>query len=387
MDIPIYGFRPTAILCGFLLLLGCWIPQLCAAQTITLAWDPGAAPDIAGYRLYSGTASGVYTKVTEVGNATTTAVSNLGAGTTYFFAVTAYNTAGLESPPSNQISYTVPLSSPTPTPIPTPPPALGQAPFKLDGQPDSSGYLQYSSGMIIYAAVRGQTLYVATWSPGSSGGQNDHFIFVTDQLLSGASAPAPWAKAGNVAMAGNKPFIGAEGTTAYCGWFNAPPPPTAQVAKAATNSGLMEGTIDLGAAFGSVPQTIYVAAAAYGTADGAVLSAQGPAGNGDGNIDPFEFIPLSVAAITDQDADGIYDRLEPTSGFVVNQMTRANGAKTISWNSVPGATYQVETCDQLGGTWVPLGNQITAAPGQLTLSFSDGSSYLTRFYRVRLISP
>jgi hypothetical protein len=28
-----------------------------------------------------------------------------------------------------------------------------------------------------------------------------------------------------------------------------------------------------------------------------------------------------------------------------------------------------------------------AAPGQLTLSFSDGSSYLTRFYRVRLVNP
>ena len=107
MDIPIYGFQPTAILCGLLLLLGCWIPQLCAAQTITLAWDPDTAPDIAGYRLYSGIASGVYTKVTEVGNATTTAVSNLVAGTTYFFAVTAYNAAGLESAPSNQISYTV----------------------------------------------------------------------------------------------------------------------------------------------------------------------------------------------------------------------------------------------------------------------------------------
>src|SRR3981189_2833321 len=116
MDIPVYGFRPTAILCGFLLLLGCWIPQLCAAQTITLAWDPNTAPDIAGYRLYNGTASGVYTKVTEVGNATTAAGPNLVAGTTYFFAVTAYNTAGLESAPSNQISYTVPLSSPTPTP-------------------------------------------------------------------------------------------------------------------------------------------------------------------------------------------------------------------------------------------------------------------------------
>lgn len=362
--------------------MACSISQLRAAQTITLAWDPDPAPNIAGYRLYSGIVSGVYTQQIDVGNTTTTVVSNLVAGTTYFFAVTAYNTVGLESAPSNQISYSVPSSGPTPTPTPVPTPI--PVPFTLDGNADYPGYLQYGNGMFIYAAVRGQILYVATWSPGSSGGPNDHFIFVTDQLLSSASVPAPWAKAGNVAVAANKPFIGGESMTTYCGWSNAPA--TAQTTKASTNSGLMEGTIDLGAAFGSIPQTIYIAAAAYQTADGGGLAAQGPVGNGDGNIDPSEFRPLSVAAITDQDGDGIYDRLEPASGFVVNQMTRINGVTTISWNSVPGATYQVESCGQLGGTWVPLSNQMIAATGQLIFQFNDATIQPVRYYRVRLIN-
>jgi hypothetical protein len=379
MDIPIYDFRSVALLCGFLLLLGCLIPRLTSAQTVTLAWDPNPAPDIAGYRLYRGTTSGVYTNETEVGNATTASVSNLVAQTTYFFAVTAYNTSGLESAPSNQISYTAPSSGPSPTPTPSP------APLRLDGLPDSPGYLEYGSNMIIYAAVRGQILYVATWSPGSSGGQNDHFIFVTDQLLFGTSVAAPWLKAGTVAMPANKPLIGGESSTTYCGWFNAPA--TSQVAKALTNTGLMEGTIDLSAAFGSIPQTIYVAAAAYKTGDGGVLVSQGPAGNGDGNIDASEFMPLSVAAITDRDEDGVYDRLEPTLGFVVNQVTRANGLTVISWNSVPGATYQIEGCDHLGGTWVVLSNEITAASWQLTLSFYDATSSPSRYYRVDLMSP
>jgi hypothetical protein len=33
---------------------------------------------------------------------------SLSRATTYFFVVTAYNAAGLESPPSNEISYTTP---------------------------------------------------------------------------------------------------------------------------------------------------------------------------------------------------------------------------------------------------------------------------------------
>ena len=60
-------------------------------------------------------------------------------------------------------------------------------PFTLDGAFDSAGYLVANSGMVIYAAVRGTNLYVATWSPGTNG-PNDHFIFFSDQLLPAATA-------------------------------------------------------------------------------------------------------------------------------------------------------------------------------------------------------
>src|SRR5258707_15670013 len=78
------------------------------ADSVTLTWDPYSIPNLAGYRLYSGTTPGVFTQRIEVGNSTTISVSDLTEGQTYFFAVTAYNTSGAESPPSN-ISYTVPL--------------------------------------------------------------------------------------------------------------------------------------------------------------------------------------------------------------------------------------------------------------------------------------
>jgi hypothetical protein len=278
-----------------------------------------------------------------------------------------------------------PTPSPTPTPTPTPTPGPTPIPFNLDGQADFAGYLENLSGMTIYAAVRGATLYLATWSPGNSGGPNDHFVFVADQLLPSAIAPAPWAKNGLVAVAASKPFIGGESLSTFCGWFNAPI--SSAVVKAATNSGQLEGTIDLAAAFGSVPQTIYLAAAAYATADGGLLAAQGPLGDGNGNIDPGEFMPLSISALRDENADGTYDRLDPALGFAILQVSRSNGVATLTWASVPGRTYQLEKCDQLGGTWVSLNAPVTALTGQLTLTAIDPTSSSTRFYRVRLITP
>ena len=57
------------------------------AADVTLAWD--ASPAATNYRLHSGTSSGVYSQISELGNATSTLVSNLTVGQTYFFAVTA----------------------------------------------------------------------------------------------------------------------------------------------------------------------------------------------------------------------------------------------------------------------------------------------------------
>jgi len=286
------------------------------------------------------------------------------------------------TPAATPTATPTPTPTPTATPTPTPTPAATPIPFTLDGHADSPGYLEYASGMTIYAAVRGGILYLATWSPGNTGGANDHFIFATDQLLPAATAPAPWAKAGTVAAAANKPFIGAESVTSYAGWFNAPG--SSQVIKSAANSGQLEGTIDLIGAFGSIPQTIYVAAAAYQTADSGALAAQGPAGNGDGNIDPSEFMPLAVVAIKDENSDGKFDRLDPALDFVISQVALANGMRTITWNSVPGQSYQLDYCDQLGGQWFTLGAPKTAGTTDLVLSDED-SSTTTRFYRARLL--
>jgi hypothetical protein len=83
--------------------------SLChAVQSVTLAWDQNSEPDIASYRLYYGTQSGSPNQSFDAGNATTATITNLNDGTTYFFTVRAINTAGLQSQPSNEVSYTTP---------------------------------------------------------------------------------------------------------------------------------------------------------------------------------------------------------------------------------------------------------------------------------------
>ncbi|MGZ5003794.1 MAG: hypothetical protein ACXWBM_11415, partial [Chthoniobacterales bacterium] len=162
---------------------------------------------------------------------------------------------------------------------------------------------------------------------------------------------------------------------------------TSAVAKAPTNSGQMEGVIDLVAAFGSVPQTIYVASAAYSTADGGPLVAQCPAGNGDGNLDPNEFLLLEIPAIIDQNADGVYDRLDPAKDFLMNGTSDVSDF-VLTWNSVPGRNYQVLWSSNLTSGWQNAPNGFfNAGTLQLTLSYRDigalGSG--PRFYKVQLL--
>lgn len=85
-----------------------------AAQA-TLAWSAPttntngtAATNLAGFNVYVGTSSGSYSQKINAGDVTSYTVANLNSGSTYYFAVTAYNTSGMESTYSNQASKTFP---------------------------------------------------------------------------------------------------------------------------------------------------------------------------------------------------------------------------------------------------------------------------------------
>ena len=260
-------------------------------------------------------------------------------------------------------------------------------PFTLDGAFDAAGYLVANSGMVIYAAVRGTNLYVATWSPGTNG-PNDHFIFVSDQLLASASAAAPWAKAGNVAVATGKPFLAGESVGNYVSWFANGSATNWPCTKSYTNSGALEGTLSLISAFGYMPTNIYLCAAAYITTNGGPLVAQCPAGSGP-DLDTNEFLMLPVAALRDTLSNGTLDQCDPARGFrILSAGALPGNNRALSFGVMPGRAYQVQCATTLTGTWsnLPAGSNF-AAPPQMILNYTDAPPAGTpqRFYRVQLL--
>jgi hypothetical protein len=96
------------ILASFTLLFIPLSVQHVNGASVTLAWDPNPEGNLAGYKVYYGTASGSYSIKVDVGNWTSLTISNLEAGRTYYFAATAYDTGGEESGKSNELRYDTP---------------------------------------------------------------------------------------------------------------------------------------------------------------------------------------------------------------------------------------------------------------------------------------
>jgi hypothetical protein len=90
-------------------------PAAADAGSVRLAWDANAEPDLAGYVIVYGTQSNAYPNSVDVGRTTQWEVTGLTDGVTYFFAVLAYNIAGLRGPLSNEVSTTVGVPAGTKT--------------------------------------------------------------------------------------------------------------------------------------------------------------------------------------------------------------------------------------------------------------------------------
>jgi hypothetical protein len=78
-----------------------------STSTAALTWNPSASTNVAGYKVYMGTVSGGYGSSVNVGKVTSYTMSNLGVGSTYYFAVTSFDSTGLESGFSNEVSKSV----------------------------------------------------------------------------------------------------------------------------------------------------------------------------------------------------------------------------------------------------------------------------------------
>lgn len=78
-----------------------------STKSVSLSWDSVTSTGLTGYKVYVGTAPGSYGTPIDVGNVTLSPVNGLFVGMTYYFVVTAYNSDGMESLPSVEVSTTI----------------------------------------------------------------------------------------------------------------------------------------------------------------------------------------------------------------------------------------------------------------------------------------
>lgn len=294
-----------------------------SGSVVELSWRASATAS--GYRVYR---NGVL--IAEPGGVSL-GEAGLTPATTYSYRVSAVNIHG-EGATSDEVVVVTPAANE----------------FLMEGVADFGGYLLSDDGMRIHAALRGTRLYVATWSPGDSGAGfgSDHFLVVSDAVVDPATTPAPWAKRGLIGVPAGKPFLAGESTSTYAAWFNTTGASTG-VGKSPSNSGVLEGVIDLLEEFGGIPPVVYVAALAYqtddnGAGDAGKLYSQGPAGDGDDVVSAGEFLMIKTSAISDTALDGTYDVLDGARGFHADEIVfEESGAVRVGGVGVPGKSYRL----------------------------------------------
>lgn len=88
------------------------------SSAAVLEWDSTGEPLVAGYKAYIGMESRNYVRVLDTKLQTWVTLTGLDAGTTYYFAATAYDGDGLESDFSDEVRYTPPVDGSTSVMLP-----------------------------------------------------------------------------------------------------------------------------------------------------------------------------------------------------------------------------------------------------------------------------
>lgn len=111
-----------------LIMFFCLVGVAMADSIVTFQWDANTEANLQGYRLYQSDTSGQYVYGMNLPGTETNHIGGTAAGTetftttvadgTWFWVVTAHDTDGYESGPSNEVTRTLPVVV-----VPTPPDA------------------------------------------------------------------------------------------------------------------------------------------------------------------------------------------------------------------------------------------------------------------------
>src|SRR5574341_595898 len=314
-------------------LVTAWGSPVSAAEAI-LSWNANTESDLAGYHVHYGTTSGSYTTVIPVGLVTSYTVTGLGPGT-FYFAVTADDTAGLRSGFSTEVSKIVPDTTA---------PAISAV---------AAGVITASGATVTWTTNEPATSlveYGLTTSYGASSALNSTRVTAHSRTVSGLSAASLYHyrvistdAAGNTAVSADYTF-----TTATAA--DTTPPVLSNIAAVSvTSSG---ATITWTTNEASTTQVNYGTTTAYGastalnsslfTAHSATLSGLQPA-----TVYHFRVRSADAAGNLALSGDTTFttlaapDTTPPALSNVTSGSVSSAGA-TITWTTNEASTTQVE---------------------------------------------
>jgi len=182
----------------------CVVSGSLEAATVTLQWDPNPEPDVAGYVVSYGTASGQYSATVDVGNQLQLQFAEPNPAAVYYFAVRAYNTSGLRSSLSTEVNTSALISALTLTSLSASFPSPQMTGTTITFTAGASGGIapyQYKwrifDGTVWTAATNWSTVSSYTWTPASANPNYRVGVWVRG-ATSTADAPDSTASQGDV---------------------------------------------------------------------------------------------------------------------------------------------------------------------------------------------
>ncbi len=234
----------------------------------------------------------------------------------------------------------------------------------------------------LYADYDGHYLYVAAPGVSTTSGA-DHFVAVAKPSTAQTQTAAWWAKAGTVTTYDN--LLGNEDSNNWNGWFNAAGTVVTSGFSQASGS-VLEGQIDVTTAWGTAPDSIRVAFAQYGSADGSALQATLPCGNGNGNLEATEWTWVRNRSIVAAPEP----RETPRPGLAriaLDGPHPAHGLLRLRVDAPRGPRLTVDVLDTQGRLVVRVFDGMSRGTHLLAATRRDGGALPAGVYVVRATTP
>jgi hypothetical protein len=334
---------------------------------VTLAWDANSESDLAGYKVYYQSESESDPTVKDVGNVTTTTISNLEPGETYTIYVTAYNTSGLESDPSNQVTYTVLNQVPSAVAQSVSMDEDTSVAITLSGSDPEGRSLSYSVVTQPSEGTLSGTAPDLTYSPGANYNGTDSFTFKVNDGLDDsepATVSVDVTPVSDPPVALNDSVERVEGESVKM-----------QAGKLIANDYDVDG------------DTLSLASVSSPTVNGATVVVDGgwviympPSGFAE--ADQFTYQVVDGTGESAVGTVNISVRSAETENKIIEAKLTESNTLLVQAVGIPGRTYAIQASESLtDAQWETLATRTAGPNGVYEYEDVNGLDYAVRYYR------